>query len=168
MKINGQRRLFLKTSLSATQLGLAVAAGLLIPSSICASWPVKAFDSKTVSDAVVNLFGNTQIKSTDKILINAPEFAENGAMVPISIETNLSKIDSLSLLVSKNDTPLASSYEFYDDMEGFISTRLKFKESADIIVIAKINGEILSTSKAIKVSIGGCGPRLKNKTTPLL
>ena len=164
MLINNKRRLFLKSSLSASYLGIAVAAGLLMPSSILASRPVKAFDAKTASGALDILLGKSQATPTDKIHIKAPEFAENGAMVPIAIKTDLKQIDSLSLLVSNNDTPLASSYKLYDDMEGFISTRLKFKESADIIVIAEIDGKILSASKTIKVSVGGCGPKPKNGT----
>lgn len=162
MLINSTRRLFLKASVSTINYGLAIAAGLVVPHSVIASWPAKAFDAKKRSDAEIFLFDKIQSIPSDKIIINAPDFAENGAMVPISVDTSLKPLDSITFFVSNNEAPLASHYEFYDEMGGYVSTRLKFKESAEVIVLVKAGKEFYSATKKIKVSIGGCGPKTIN------
>ena len=51
-------------------------------------WPKDAFSQKTEAAAIKALYGKTP-EASDKVSLDAPEIAENGAVVPISVATTL-------------------------------------------------------------------------------
>ena len=160
---NSRRRVLLKASLSTACISLAATTGLLAPLSVLAAWPAQAFNATKITDALKHLQDDIEPISTEQIVISVPDFAENGAKVPVTIESTLNGLDAMMVFVSQNDTPLAASFKLHADMQGYISTRIKFKESDDIVVIARADGKLYSTSKHVKVSIGGCGPQKPKK-----
>ena len=99
------RRLFIKGSLALMALA-AVPKALL-----AAAWPKNAFQSDAAGAALRELLGTDQTTPSDAITLTAPEIAENGAVVPISIETTLENVESVSLVVEKNPRPLAISFD---------------------------------------------------------
>ena len=156
MEQSKQRRLFLKTALSAGSVGLAVTTGLLTPSVVLAEWPAKAFQSKKIGEALNNLYKSDAAADSDKISIDAPDVAENGAVVPVKIETSLDNVDRLSLLVSDTQSPLAASFDLQPAVKGMISIRTKVGKSGDLVAVVKSNGKLFTAKKAIKVTLGGC------------
>ena len=82
------RREFNKTMVAATGLGIGVATGL-VPLTASADYPTSAFDAENMDDAMNALFGTTEAEETDAITFKAPEIAENGAVVPITINADL-------------------------------------------------------------------------------
>ncbi|MGD8484273.1 MAG: thiosulfate oxidation carrier protein SoxY, partial [Thioalkalispiraceae bacterium] len=82
-----QRRTFLKGSLAGSAVAVAVGAGLLSPRAVLAAWPKSAFEAKNVQDAMNGLFGSAQSAPSSDINIKAPDIAENGAVVPVSVKT---------------------------------------------------------------------------------
>jgi sulfur-oxidizing protein SoxY len=105
-----KRRIFLKGSLATGAIGMAISAGLLTPRMALAAWPKAAFDATSVDSAVSNLFGSSTLTGSDKITIKAPDIAENGAVVPISVETDIEGVESISIIAEKNATPLTASF----------------------------------------------------------
>lgn len=157
MKQSQQRRLFLKTALTTSTVGLAITAGLLTPSVLLAEWPADAFKAKKVPEAIKNLYKEDASTESDKITIDSPDVAENGAVVPVKIETSLDNVEKIALLVSENSTPLTASFELQPTVKGMISIRAKVGKSGDLIAIVKSNGKLFTAKKAIKVTLGGCG-----------
>jgi sulfur-oxidizing protein SoxY len=104
-----KRRIFLKGTLATGAIGMAVSAGLITPRMVLAAWPKAAFDAKSVDEAVNDLLGSSTLAGSDKIKIKAPDIAENGAVVPISVEADLPDVESISIIADKNATPLTSS-----------------------------------------------------------
>ena len=51
-------------------------------------YPEEAFKAKSEADAIKALYGKTA-EPSDKVKMDAPEIAENGAVVPISVTTTL-------------------------------------------------------------------------------
>ena len=152
-----KRRTFLKGSAATGALGFAVGAGLLKPSAVMAAWPQNAFDAKSASDAMSALFGSSTAKSGD-VSIKAPDIAENGAVVPVSVSTKIQNVESIAILVEKNPQPLTCSFELKGNIDGFVSTRIKMGETSDIIAVVKsADGSLVSSQKTVKVTIGGCG-----------
>ena len=151
-----KRRTFLKGSIATGAVGVAVGAGLLTPQMVLAAWPKAAFESTTVDDALTGLFGSKDHTGSDQIKIKAPDIAENGAVVPISITTDLAA-DSISIIADKNASPLAASFILGSDTEGFVSTRIKMGKTANVIAVVKSGDKLFSTGKEVKVTIGGCG-----------
>ena len=84
------RRQFLKSSSQTLLLGLLAAAGLVPGVSRSAQWNEAAFSSKSVEEALEALGGNAPQQS-DGVILDGPEIAENGAVVPLEISSNLDK-----------------------------------------------------------------------------
>jgi sulfur-oxidizing protein SoxY len=94
---------------------------------------------------------------SDKIKIKAPDIAENGAVVPVSVTTSIDGVSSISLFADKNATPLAADFILGPGTEGYVSTRIKMGKTANVIAVVKAGGKLYSSSKEVKVTIGGCG-----------
>ena len=146
-----ERRLFLR---GAT----AFAALLALPRSLlAAAWPREAFAATAAGGALINLFGSDQTIPTEQIIMKAPEIAENGAVVPIRINTTLPNVESISIIVARNPRPLAATVDILPGTMAEFASRIKMRETSDVMVVVKTNSGIYSTSKEIKVTIGGCG-----------
>jgi len=152
-----KRRTFLKGSVAAGAVGAAVSAGLLTPRTVMAAWPTAAFESKSVDSALDALAGSHALEGSDKISIRAPDIAENGAVVPVSITTSIANAESISILAEKNAAPLTASFVLGTGAEGFVSTRIKMGKTSSVIAVVKAGGKMYSTGKEVKVTIGGCG-----------
>ncbi|MFQ5644412.1 MAG: thiosulfate oxidation carrier protein SoxY [Thiogranum sp.] len=155
--INMKRRTFLKGSVAAGAVSAAVGAGLLTPRMVLAAWPTAAFEAKSVDSALDALSGSHALEGSDKISIRAPDIAENGAVVPVSVTTSIDGIESISILAEKNAAPLTASFVLGAGTQGFVSTRIKMGKTSSIIAVVKAGGKLYSTGKEVKVTIGGCG-----------
>jgi len=155
--MNHNRRILLKGTLAASATGLAISAGLLTPKSVLAAWPKAAFEAKDIDGALTAAVGGTGASDSDKIKLKAPDIAENGAVVPITVTSSISGTESISLLVEKNALPMAANFQLGANTEGYVSTRIKMGKTSDVLAVVKAGGKLYSTKKQVKVTIGGCG-----------
>ncbi len=155
--MNHKRRLILKGSATAGLVGMAMSAGLLIPRHVLAAWPKAAFDADNVGDTLAALGGSADTPESGDIKIKAPDIAENGAVVPITIETNMQNVESISIIAENNPAPLAASFELGPGAEPYVSTRIKMGQTANIIALVRADGKTMKATKEVKVTIGGCG-----------
>jgi len=155
--IDAKRRILLKGSLAAGAVGVAVGAGLLTPRVILAAWPEAAFQAKGVDAALSALLGSSSHEANDAVKIKAPDIAENGAVVPITVETDLGGLDSISIFAAGNTSPLVASFDLGDNAVGFVSTRIKMAQTSDVVAVVKAGDSVYSAVKEVKVTIGGCG-----------
>ena len=121
-----------------------------------ADWPAAAFHSKTQPDAIKALYGK-DIVASDKITLDVPEIAENGAVVPVSLSTTLPNVTSMSILVPENPFTLAASYTLPAGTAADVSCRLKMAKTSPVIALVESDGKIYSATKTVKVTLGGCG-----------
>jgi sulfur-oxidizing protein SoxY len=157
MKQTISRRVFLQGTMGATALGVAVGAGLLTPKAVLAAWPKAAFEAKQLPDALKALAGTDATTESAEIKIKAPDIAENGAVVPITISTTLAGASSIALIASENPVPLVANFELGEGTEGFASTLIKMGKSGDVVAVVNAGGTLYSAKKGVKVTIGGCG-----------
>lgn len=137
---------------------LAIAgAGALLPLRLLAAeWNKIAFESKDMASSL-KLIGADTAAPSELIRFKAPEIAENGAIVPIEIESRVPGTETIFVLAEKNPQPLAASFRFLNGAEPFVATRIKMSESARVVVVVEADGRFFSASRDIKVTIGGCG-----------
>ena len=155
--MNHNRRFLLKGTLAASATGIAISAGLLTPRAVLAAWPKAAFEAKDVDSALTAAMGSASTSDSDKIKLKAPDIAENGAVVPITVESGISGTESISILVPKNASPLTATFNLGATTEGYVSTRIKMGKTSDVIAVVKAGGKLYSSKKQVKVTIGGCG-----------
>ena len=119
-------------------------------------YPEDAFKQKTDAEAIKALYGKTA-EASDKIKLDAPEIAENGAVVPIAVTTTLADVSSISFLVSENPNALAASYMIPPGTAPAVANRLKMAKTCNVIAIVEAGGKLFSATKEVKVTVGGCG-----------
>ena len=156
MNTDMKRRLFLKASLAAGAVGVAVGAGLLTPRAVLAAWNGPAFNAESIGDALKEGMGSDAMTDSTEVTIDAPDNPENGAVVPVAVATTLTGVQSIALLVEKNIKPLCGVFRPGKLMKPEVSIRVKVGESADIIAVVKSGDKLYSARKAVKVTIGGC------------
>ena len=101
------RRKVLQGTGGLAVMGLAIAAGLVKPGLARAEWNKEAFSTKSFAEAVKAMGGSEPSESKD-IVINSPDIAENGAVVPFAIQSNVPNTQSIALLIEKNPNILAA------------------------------------------------------------
>jgi len=114
-----------------------------------------AFKQKDDKEAIKWLYGKTAEPS--KVKLDAPEIAENGAVVPISVTTTLADVTSISFVVPENPNPLAAYYKLPPGTMPSVANRLKMAKTSNVIVIVEAGGKLYSATKEVKVTVGGCG-----------
>ena len=137
-------------------LAAALAAGLLRPGVAAAAWNKAAFDAKTTADAMKALGYAGAVESKD-IQIRAPEIAENGAVVPIDITSNIPGTTSISVFIEKNPFPYTGTFDVSQGALPFVHLRAKIGESSPVRVVVTAGGKHFTAAKEVKVTIGGCG-----------
>jgi len=152
--VDPRRREVLKTS--GGVLALA-AAGILRPGeSLAQEWNKAAFETKSVAETVKALGGGASTESKE-IQITAPDIAENGAVVPVSIDSRLARTQAIAIMIEKNPNTLSANFEIPDGTDPFVTTRVKMGETSNVYALVKADGKYYHAVKEIKVTIGGCG-----------
>src|SRR3982075_2003571 len=152
------RRLILQGAGAVALVGLGNIPFGLAPAFAAANdkYPEDAFKAKSDTDAIKALYGKAA-EPSDKVKLDAPEIAENGAVVPISISTTLADVTSIALLVSENPNALAASYKIPTGTVPTVANRIKMAKTSNVIAIVEAGGKLYSATKEVKVSLGGCG-----------
>ncbi len=99
-----------------------------------------------------------------KITLTAPEIAENGNTVPISVDVDSAMsgddlVESVTVLADGNPKPDVITFHF-TPLSGKASatTRMRLAKTQNVVAVAKMkDGTFYMDKKAVKVTIGGCG-----------
>ena len=153
-RFSATRRFILKGAGCLALVGL----DNLVPALAAANdkYPEEAFRQKSDKDAIKALYGGSA-EPSDKVKLDAPEIAENGAVVPISVTTTLENVTSISFLISGNPNALAASYAIPQGTVPSVANRLKMQQTSNVIAIVEAGGKLYSATKEVKVTVGGCG-----------
>ena len=152
------RRLILKGAGVVALTGLGIIS-LDLPAAFAAAndkYPEEAFKQKSDAEAIKLLYGKTA-EPSDKVKMDAPEIAENGTVVPVSVTTTLSDVTSIAFLVSENPNALIASYKIPAGTVPSVANRIKMAKTSNVIVLVEAGGKLYSATKEVKVTVGGCG-----------
>jgi len=153
-----QRRSFLRG------VGIAAAASAVVTPNVVMAAAPKGPNNLGFDAAVKAITGGKKAVASSKVKLKAPEIAENGAVVPITVTVDSPMTDSdyikaIHVLASKNGnvrcadvmlTPASGAAMF--------AARIKLGTSQDVVAIVETSkGEFLTASQNVKVTIGGCG-----------
>ena len=98
-----------------------------------------------------------KVSASGLVKLDAPDIAEDGSIVPITIESELPGVESIWVFVEKNPSPLAARFDLDKSLDAFVSLRIKMNESCKVIAMVKSEGGYFSASKQVTVMTGGCG-----------
>jgi sulfur-oxidizing protein SoxY len=148
------RRNFCKT-IAGSAVSVAVLAAM--PVRLLASWSDKAFAADKLEDAIAAKYGALPIEESTAIQIKAPEIAENGAFVPVTVSTTIPGATNISIFTPANFSPMVASFDVLPRMKPEVSVRIRMAKTANLVVIAQVGGKLYRATREIKVTIGGCG-----------
>ena len=155
--MNHQRRTALRHS--ANLAGLLLSLGWLpgVARAQAAGFNRAAFDAKTLAEALKALGAGTPTESKD-ISLQAPDIAENGAVVPLGASTSLAGVKRMLCLVEKNPAALAAAFDLGEGIDANVSTRVKMGQTSNVYAVAFMaDNRVLFAQKEVKVTLGGCG-----------
>lgn len=151
------RRVVLQRAAAVASLLMAVG---MLPTLALAqgdAYNTAAFEAKSLDDLVRALGASAPIESNE-VALQAPDIAENGAVVPVGVSTALPGVKRLLLLIEKNPNILAAMFEISDAVVPAVSTRVKMGQSSNVFAVAMMDdGRVLYAHKDVKVTLGGCG-----------
>lgn len=154
------RRRVLKGAVAGGIAGLGLTGTVQFTPALAAAdaskWPKDAFQQKTEADTIKALYGKTA-EASDKVKLDAPEIAENGAVVPVAITSTLADVTSIAILISENPFPLAAAYRIPAGSAAAVANRLKMAKTSKVVALVEAGGKLYSASKEVKVTVGGCG-----------
>ena len=134
------------TRRDALALGLGATAASFLPLSVMAA----------ADEQIAEFTGGADV-GTEGLTLTAPEIAENGNTVPISVSAPGAV--AIMVLATGNPTPPVATFNF-GPLTGSqaASTRIRLAGTQDITAIAKMaDGSFVQASQTVKVTIGGCG-----------
>lgn len=154
--IDGRRRRLLGQCLAGAAAWLAGAAGLL-PRLLHAARPDPAFAARRPELALELLFGDRPMEHSDRVRLDIADLAEDGAVVPVQVETDLEQVSSITLVATKNPVPLVARFELDGVLEPSIATRIKLAESAEVVAVVEAGDRLYAARRFVTVTAGGCG-----------
>jgi sulfur-oxidizing protein SoxY len=153
-----ERRDFLNTSSGAAALALAASAGIVPAHAQNApGWNKAAFDGKSLAEAAKAMGATSAPVESKDLILQAPEIAENGAVVRIGAQSNIPNTAQISFVVEKNPNALAASFDIPADTDANVSTNIKMGQSSNVYALAKAGDKYYYAVKEVKVTLGGCG-----------
>ena len=146
------RRQWLRHTAALSLMTTLIASPLRLMASIRAS-----FDAETLDDALADILNGRTVQDSSNIKFKIPDIAENGAVVPVSVSTDIEGVSAINIVIENNPNPLTSRFEFSPNVVTDVSTRVKMGESSVVRVYVETADTIYTTAKEVKVTIGGCG-----------
>ncbi len=140
-------------------LGLGALAVSMAPTTLSAinfrETKPKAWTATKVDVAMQELFG-TSTTTEGKVKLKAPDIAENGAVIPVEVS---SKLKGSKVAIFQDANPEATVAVFTVPEGGIIdySIRIKMAKTGKVTAVVEADGKLYSTTKDVKVTIGGCG-----------
>jgi sulfur-oxidizing protein SoxY len=99
-----------------------------------------------------------------KVTLKAPEIAENGNAVPLTVSVDSAMDDktyvkAIYIAADGNPNPGVAVYEFTPlSGKAEVSLRVRLQQTQKLVAVAEMNdGTLYTASREIKVTIGGCG-----------
>ena len=151
-----QRRTFLKKLSDSSLYILTIGAFLNYPLKGWAKWNQEAFQAKVFQKSVEAIYGSNFFEQTDQIIIEAPEVAENGLSVPLSVSSSINQVENLSIFIEDNPLPLIANYHLVEGMIPEFSVRVKVAKSSNIHILIKSGDKYYKNLRKIQVTSGGC------------
>ncbi|WP_200762636.1 thiosulfate oxidation carrier protein SoxY [Nitrosophilus alvini] len=103
------------------------------------------------------------VKDAKELFLKIPDEVANGREVPVEIDVDYPAdekkyISKITVLTTKNLSNLVVSANFTPDTgTGYLFTKVKLKESQEIVVLCETNGgRVFEKRKFVKTAIGGC------------
>lgn len=156
-------------SAASTALYLSLASGFLKLNAAIArpknwglnNYPEEWFKAKSMEAfyALLRSYSDSFKMPTahSALVLQAPQLADNGAMVNVSIRSRIPNTEALAIVVAENPSVLACCVVLGLGMQASLQTRLKMQQSGDVYALAFADNNLYFAKQTVTITLGGCG-----------
>ena len=136
-------------------LSFAGAALAALATGLAGPLPVRVARAANETQLAIALFTKGALPLEGGVGIEAPEIADNGGAVPVRVAADGAR--RVALFADGNPSPGVAVFTFGKWVTPAASTRIRLAGSQKLIAVAEMaDGTFRTTSRAIKVTAGGC------------
>lgn len=142
----------------ALAIGVGAAAMAVVGESVHPAFAANDYEE------VIKKFTGGKTPTVGRVRIDAPEIAENGNTVPMTISvespmTPASHVTDVLVVADGNPRPGVVTFHFTPESGAAeANTRIRLANTQFLTAVARMNdGSFFSARKEVKVTIGGCG-----------
>jgi sulfur-oxidizing protein SoxY len=144
-------------------LGAAAATGIIGGPGAASA---QAFgQQESVDAALKRLFGGRPMTDGGGLIkLETPPIAENGAVVPISVEvsspmTAANHVKHIYIVADRNRIPLVTRVALTPEAgQAYMGATIRLGETGDVrAIVERSDGALLQVKREVKVTVGGCG-----------
>ncbi|MCC6777533.1 MAG: thiosulfate oxidation carrier protein SoxY [Hyphomicrobiales bacterium] len=150
----------MSTSLRRREV-LSIGAGILAAATVA---PLPVLAAKNDTDELIKKFTGGQAVTEGRVRLDLPEIAENGNTVPmtVTVESPMTPQSYVSdVLVVADGNPRGGIATFHFSPASGVAEaniRIRLAETQNVVAVARMSdGAFFRASKAVKVTVGGCG-----------
>jgi len=144
---------------------LAVAASGALARRGAAAAEAPLGQNEPLDAALKRVFGGQLMKDgSGMIKLDMPLIAENGAVVPVSVEVNApmtaqSYVKHIYIIADKNRIPIVTRVSLTPASgQAYMGANIRLGETTDVrAVVEQSDGTLLAVKREVKVTVGGCG-----------
>ena len=155
--MNMTRRTFLGAAVSGAAVASTVAAGVLTPRRAGAALPPETFFATSPAEAIKAVLGTYQTPTDPAVELDITDTVEMADMVPVSVETTLDNVESITIVADENPNPIIANFKLDPRLQPYVATRVRLGGSGDISALVKAGDTIYRATKYVQVAISGCG-----------
>lgn len=173
------RRSFLRSSVPAGMLSVAVGAGLLKPGAAWAWFPF--FNTsppakptapaappqsflpppaparvRTPLETLVEELRQAKPETSPAVDLMSPDIAVDGASIMLTFQALLPDVDGFAVFIEGNPRPLAAVFHLAPNVLPEMKLMVRLAQSSAISVVARSQGRFYRNQKFVKVTQGGC------------
>jgi sulfur-oxidizing protein SoxY len=115
-------------------------------------------------EALKKIVGDGQPTSSARLTFDLPEIAENGNMVPFTVNvespmTDKDHVKAIHILATENPQPNVASFRFTPlSGRASVASRMRLARTQEVIGLAELgDGKFLMARRSVRVTISGCG-----------
>ena len=121
--------------------------------------------NEAVDAALKRVFGGRPMKDgSGMIKLDIPLIAENGAVVPVTVEVNApmtpqSYIKHIYVVADKNRIPIVTRVALTPASgQAYMGANIRLGETTDVrAIVEQSDGTLYALTREVKVTVGGCG-----------
>lgn len=88
---------------------------------------------------------------TENIILNVPLAVKEGELVPVHISSTYEDIQSISLFVDNNPTPLAAEFKIFDGLKADFKVPVKVESTSKVTAVVNTKVGFYTAQSRVKV-----------------
>lgn len=145
-------------------LATSISLGLLTPDDVLGrelyafekDWNGRIYAAKRVDHLIRAMGDEGHYQASNLVKIEAPMLVEDGALVPVSVQSQLPGTDYIALFCEANPYPVCVGFHVMPGTLPAFTTRIKVAQYSQVMALVRTPQGWFYADTYVDVTIGGC------------